>query len=250
VPATSAELRQLAADADRAADAARDAAANAARDVTDTGLRVAFGAVANALSIADTVRDAAHDVRAAHEVSAAVLATGDDAACAARLAPLAAAAVSASVDALLAPHRADSVLFDVVLDAHAGTAPVLEADRAERSARTAAVLALRVADLVDAIAAAGQVAAAPASLRAGNSAASVWERRAVRLRVSAVAALHGLPEAGRWAEEWEYDMAQLPEGWAQFRWALSLRLHAPRTIRRAAVAKKRVPAPSAPPSGG
>ena len=131
-----------------------------------------------------------------------------------------------------------------------GTAPVLEADRAERSARTAAVFARGVADWVNPIAAEGRGAAAPASLRAGHSAASVWERRAVRLRVSAVAALRGLPEAGRWAEEWEHDMAQLPDGWAQFRWALSLRLHAPRTIRKAAVAKKRVPAPSAPPSGG
>lgn len=67
-----------------------------------------------------------------------------------------------------------------------------------------------------------------------------WGARAVRLHKAAVVALGDIPEAVRYAEEWEYDMAQLQSGWARFRFACSLRLFAARQIRRAV--KVRAPA--------
>jgi len=94
----------------------------------------------------------------------------------------------------------------------------------------------------------GQRYAARRDAQAARS--RVWERRAAWLRSSAVAALRGVPEASRYAEEWEYDMAQLPEGRAQFRWALSLRLRAPRAIRKSAAAKTRTSGPPMPPIAG
>lgn len=65
---------------------------------------------------------------------------------------------------------------------------------------------------------------------------SWWEDRCVGLRDSAVAALRGV-DAARYADEWAYDMEQVTAGWARFRWALSLRLRAPRHIRRCGAAR-------------
>ena len=85
----------------------------------------------------------------------------------------------------------------------------------------------------------------------GRAVVSSWlsclcEDRAARLRDSAVVALHGV-DASRYAEEWQSDMEQFPAGWPRFRWALSLRLRAPRQIRKNAAA--RTPS-AAPPSEG
>ncbi len=210
---TSAELRRL---AQRAAAGARYADARYAAYDADARYAAYAADAADARYAADAAYDA-YDARyAAYDARAAAYA-----------AYAAYAAADADADADNAYAAADA-------DAYAAAA-----------ARYAEVMA----DLVDTVEATRQAADSAVPAGTGRrSAGRMWDEKAVRLRESAVAALRGIPEAGRYAEEWASDMAQRPAGWARFRWALSLRLRAPRALRGTAAAKARVPAPPLPPA--
>jgi hypothetical protein len=221
--------------------------------ITPAELRQRATEATRAARCADTVRTAADAVRISRVADAApVAAAADTAYAAATAARAGAAAVRIRTDVVLVAARAAA-------DATYAAATVARAamnnaadthEVANNAARTAAIAAHRAATYADLVAdclaerLAVTVSLPPATTRLHGLVRGLGEAAAVRLLDATVAALRGIPETARYAEEWESDLTRLHPGWQWFRWALSLRLRAPRQIRKAA--KTRIPTALAP----